>query len=61
MTTTHDTPTPTVESVWADVLDIQNKLHRLATLDLGFLPDDEVDVLVPKVRRRTGFPRPSSE
>jgi hypothetical protein len=46
---TDDTSTPTVESVWADVLDVQRKVRCLATLDLGFLSDEDVDALVVEV------------
>ncbi|HEX6445191.1 MAG TPA: DUF222 domain-containing protein, partial [Streptosporangiales bacterium] len=49
MTTTHDTPTPTAESVWDAVVGVQQTLRWLTSLDLAFLPDEDVDALVVEV------------
>jgi hypothetical protein len=47
VTITQDTPT--VELVWDAVVNVQQTLGWLGSLDLGFLLDEDVDALLPEV------------
>lgn len=46
MTATDDTTTPTAEAVRDAMLDVQRRLRRLASLDVGFLPEEEAHALI---------------
>jgi hypothetical protein len=49
VTSTRDTPAPTTESVWDAVVGVQQAVRWLASLDLGLLPEEEIDALLMEV------------